>query len=395
MNQMFEWIKTHKPHTAAIAVAVIVIVCLAVAAASGVFSATAPEDQIKTADVTVNVTADEGWDENSTPALTHITGEGVDFYHAVNPDAQGNQGTSTVTLAEGDYTVSFISPLSFDGLTYEIYDTGEPQQVTIDTGVENQPSIDCSMTLIHANQVTDEMVQDIIDATKAAVENGDETLKGDAGQGVLDKLEQSVGKDSNASDETEQEATDADKEASPDSEPATPAPSQSAQSGNTGNGNTNTSTNTGNNGGNTSTSGGNSGGNSGNASQPTHTHTWVDHTATKQVWVSNMVTVPDYETETIYGARFYIPNGDGSYIAKGPTYWFEDGFTIDDLKEIIVNAMKNADENGLYNGVYYGNYQNVTKTEQVQVGSHQEDQGHYETQTYVDYQYCSVCGQRK
>ena len=29
--------------------------------------------------------------------------------------------------------------------------------------------------------------------------------------------------------------------------------------------------------------------------------------------------------------------------------------------------MKNADENGLYNGVYYGNYQNVTKTEKVEV----------------------------
>lgn len=53
------------------------------------------------------------------------------------------------------------------------------------------------------------------------------------------------------------------------------------------------------------------------------------------------------------------------------------------------DAMKNADENGLYNGVYYFNYQNITKTVQVQVGSHQEDHGHYET--YVDYEYCD-CG---
>ncbi len=240
-----------------------------------------------------------------------------------------------------------------------------------------------------------------IAAASGAFAPQDKPLKGDAGQRVLDQSEQNTEK---VLEETEPEETQ--QQDDPDAETETAVPSPPAQSGNVGNGNTNTGThagnsggnsgaNTGNSGGNTSTNGGSAGGNSGNASQPTHTHTWVDHTATKQVWVSNMVTVPDYETKTIYGARFYIPNGDGSYIAKGPTYWFEDGFTIDDLKEIIKNALKNADENGLYNGVYYGNYQNVTKTEQVQVGSHQEDQGHYETQTYVDYQYCVVCGQHK
>ena len=103
-----------------------------------------------------------------------------------------------------------------------------------------------------------------------------------------------------------------------------------------------------------------------------------------------MVTVPDYETQKVYGARFYVPTDvPGQYIAKGPEYWFENGFTLDDLKAIIFNAMKNADENGLYNGVDYSSYQNITKTVQVQVGSHQEDHGHYET--YVDYEYCD-CG---
>lgn len=108
-----------------------------------------------------------------------------------------------------------------------------------------------------------------------------------------------------------------------------------------------------------------------------------------------MVTVDDYETKTISGVRFYTMSSENTYIANGPTYWFENGFTQADLKAIISTGLKNADSNGLYNGVYYGNYQNVTKTEQVKVGSHQEDQGHYETQTYVDYQYCTVCGQKK
>ncbi len=135
-------------------------------------------------------------------------------------------------------------------------------------------------------------------------------------------------------------------------------------------------------------------GSNNSGSSASHTHSWKNHTATRQVWVSNIVTVPDYETQTVYGARFYTMSGDGTYVANGPTYWFENGFTTTDLKDIIRTGIKNADENGLYNGVYYANYQNVSKTVQVQVGSHQEDQGHYETESYVDYQYCS-CGARQ
>ena len=126
-----------------------------------------------------------------------------------------------------------------------------------------------------------------------------------------------------------------------------------------------------------------------------HTHVWKDHIA--QRWVSKMVTVDDYETKTISGARFYTlsgtdANGNPQYTANGPTYWLENGFTQEDLKNIIKTGITNADSQGLYNGVYYGNYQNVTKTEKVKTGSHQEDQGYYEN--YVDYQYCS-CGATK
>lgn len=133
-------------------------------------------------------------------------------------------------------------------------------------------------------------------------------------------------------------------------------------------------------------SGGNSGAGSG-ASAGTHTHQWVAHTT--QVWVPNIVTVVDTPAQTVHGARFYTMQSDGTYIADGPTYWFENGFTQDDLKSIIREGIKNADENSLYNGVDYRNYQNVTKT--TPAVTHTEDQGHYETQT--DYAYCSICGQ--
>ena len=140
----------------------------------------------------------------------------------------------------------------------------------------------------------------------------------------------------------------------------------------------------------------NAGGNSSNSntSEPSHTHTWVDHTATKQVWISNMVTIDDYETKTIYGAQFYTVQADGSLLSNGPTYWFENGFTNDDLKDIMRNALVQNPQ-GIVNGICYAQYVNRTKTEKIKVGSHQEDHGHYENQSYVDYQYCSECGEKK
>lgn len=167
------------------------------------------------------------------------------------------------------------------------------------------------------------------DKTKDAIKKGDETLKGDAGTGILNKLDGNVNANPNVSDETKENASKADEGVDVDGKPAD-KPS----------------------GGNANASGSNTGnsGGSDKPSTPAHQHSWKQHTA--QRWVSNMVTVPDYETQKVYGARFYVPTDvPGQYIAKGPEYWFENGFTRDDLKAIIYNAMKNADENGLYNGV--------------------------------------------
>ena len=194
MDKLSQWARSHKPQVAAIAAAIIVVIVVAIAVASGAFATSAQQrgQETRTVDVTLNVTADSGWDENSTPAIAHIEGSDVDFYHAVTPDAEGNKGTSTVALAEGDYTVSFVSPVNSDGSAFDIYDTGAPVDITVDADAETAPAVDCPMTQIPADQVTDEMLQDIIDQTKDAVENGDETLKGDAGTDILDKLEGNV-----------------------------------------------------------------------------------------------------------------------------------------------------------------------------------------------------------
>lgn len=385
MNGLSQWARSHKPQVAAIAAAIVVAIVVAIAVASGAFATSGqqPEQQeSRTVDVTLSVTADHGWDENSTPAIAHIEGNDVDFYHAVTPDADGNKGTSTVALAEGDYTVSFISPVNSDGSAFDIYDTGAPVDITVDADAKTAPAVDCPMTQIPADQVTDEMLAHIIDQTKDAIEKGDETLKGDAGTGILDKLEGNVAQNPNASDETKQEATDADKEVDVNKEPAQTTPPATTDNSNTGSQSSNTgnqSTSTG-----SSNSGSTSTGNSGNSdsssskpSQPAHTHTWVNHTATRQVWVSNWVDVPDYGTQQV---------------AVGNKYIFAyDGYTTTDISAAKAHAreliMQGVPENYRTETVY--------ETQTVQTGSHKEDHGSYTTESYVDYVYCSSCGARQ
>ena len=382
MEKAIEWVKNHKPHTAAIAIVVVAVIAVSIAAASGAFTQQDKSAEEETVDVTLNVTADNGWDENSTPAIAHIEGNDVDFYHAVTPDAEGNKGTSTVALAEGDYTVSFVSPVNSDGSAFDIYDTGAPVDITVDADAKTAPAVDCPMTQIPADQVTDEMLQDIIDQTKDAVENGDETLKGDAGTGILDKLEGNVAQNPNASDETKQEATDADKEVDVNKEPAQTTPPATTDNSNTGSqssntGNQSTSTGSSNSGSTSTGNSGNSGSASSQPSKPAHTHNWVNHTATRQVWVSNWVDVPDYGTQQVQtGTRFVFS---------------EDGYTTTSLSDAKAHAV------ALVKQGYVGNYHTeaIYENQTVQTGSHKEDHGSYTTETYVDCVYCSSCGARQ
>lgn len=377
MNGLSQWARSHKPQVAAIAAAVVV----AIAVASGAFATSEqqPEQQEpRTVDVTLSVTADHGWDENSTPAIAHIEGNDVDFYHAVTPDAEGNKGTSTVELAEGDYTVSFVSPVNSDGSAFDIYDTGAPVDITVDADAKTAPAVNCPMAQIPADKVTDDMLADIVNKTKDAIKKGDETLKGDAGTGILDKLDGNVAKNPNASDKTKQEATDADKDVDVNDKPAQTTPSAKNDD------NAKADSNAGSQ---PSSTGSSNSGNSGSASskpsqssqpsKPAHTHTWVNHTATRNVWVSNWVDVPDYGTQQV---------------AVGTKYIFAyDGYTTTDSNDAKWHSV------ALIKQGVPDNYRTETiyETQQVQTGSHKEDHGSYTTETYVDYVYCSSCGARQ
>lgn len=381
MNGLSQWARSHKPQAAAIAAAIVVAIVVAIAVASGAFATSEqqPEQQEpRTVDVTLSVTADHGWDENSTPAIAHIEGDDVDFYHAVTPDADGNKGTSTVELAEGDYTVSFVSPVNSDGSAFDIYDTGAPVDITVDADAKTAPAVNCPMVQIPADKVTDDMLADIVNKTKDAIKKGDETLKGDAGTGILDKLDGNVAKNPNASDKTKQEATDADKDVDVNDKPAQTTPSAKNDGNKADDGNA---------GSQPSSNGSSNAGNSGSASskpsqssqpsKPAHTHTWVNHTATRQVWVSNWVDVPDYGTQQV---------------AVGTKYIFAyDGYATTDSNDAKWHSV------ALIKQGVPDNYRTETiyETQQVQTGSHKEDHGSYTTESYVDYVYCSSCGARQ
>ena len=375
MEKAIEWVKSHKPHTAAIAIVVVAVIAVSIAAASGAFTQQdkTDTDEQKTVDVTLSVTADHGWDENSTPAIAHIEGNDVDFYHAVTPDAEGNKGTSTVELAEGDYTVSFVSPVNSDGSAFDIYDTGAPVDITVDADAKTAPAVNCPMAQIPADKVTDDMLADIVNKTKDAIKKGDETLKGDAGTGILDKLDGNVAKNPNASDKTKQEATDADKDVDVNDKPAQTTPSAKNDDNKA---DSNAGSQSSSNGSSNSGSASSKPSQSSQPSKPAHTHTWVNHTATRNVWVSNWVDVPDYGTQQV---------------VVGNTYIFSDGYSTTDINAAEEHAAELAMAGKDCGYQTRPVYENKT----VQTGSHKEDHGTWQTETYVDYVYCSSCGARQ
>ena len=359
----------------------------------------------------INVTVDNGWDSDSTPAILHVTSDTVDFCHAITPDAEGGKGSTTVSLANDTYTVEFISPLNHDGSAYEIFDMGTAQEITVEYGKDMV--IDCEMTQIPADKVTDEMIQDIVKKTQDAIAKGDDTLKGDAGKDTLDKLAENVQNSPNASEETKDMAESVKTETevkAPEAENQTEnktennaAENNNVQNNNSQNNNvqdnSNVNNNTvqnnnvqNNNAGNNNVQNNNSQNNNvqnnntqapaapstpapvekpvEKPSAPVHTHSWADHTVTTQEWVSNIVTVPDYETQTTY-------------------VWVCNCGAVMDYANMDAHAMAHIEVGEPANG------HEESRSTQVQVGSHTEDQGHYENKTTVDYRYCTGCGAKQ
>ena len=110
--------------------------------------------------------------------------------------------------------------------------------------------------------------------------------------------------------------------------------------------------------------------------QPAHQHTWQDHVVTTQTWISNIVVVEDYGE---------IP-GEAYGVAVCSC-----GYETEDKSAIESHVETHIDNEEFVNFTTQTRYRESTYGV---IGTHEEDQGHYETISYVDYQYCD-CGETK
>lgn len=303
----------------------------------------------------------EGYEaaEGDTPVIAHITGttdgnRSVDYYHAVS----GAQ--EDVELVPGGYSIEYLPVLKAGGSLVTAKD-GAVSAVVEDSALASTSKTNEKA----AEDVTQDDLDNVLEAVKKAVEKGDDTLKGDAGKDVVDKVAEAVkatGKvDESKVEEAKQEAETKASEPSAGSNAGQPA----ATTGSNGNSGSNAggadkapasqpaSTPS------ASQPSGN-GGNQGGASQPEHVHNWVAQTEQRWVQDSAAWDEPVYSQE----ART-ICNTCGA--------------------DISGNATAHLVASGRHGCSGYH-----TEVVQIQTGTvHHEATGHYETITtgYV----CSGC----
>ena len=243
------------------------------------------------------------------------------------------------------------------------------------------------------------------DKTGSALED-DESLKDNAADKKQADSEQ---KDTKTPPAVEKTTDEKEAEAKAETKDTAPADTTAKSNGNGSTGNTGSKPSGGNSGGSNSSkpsngnnssapsggnnssasSGGNnssasSGGNSGNSGSapaaqpeaPAHEHTWHEHTATKQEWVPNVVVVDDYQTQQVVVGFYFECNCGATFQPNDST-----------LDEHSINHILAGEPSNTWTVDKY-------EEQQVKVGSHEEDHGHYETVTYVDYYYCD-CGATK
>lgn len=229
----------------------------------------------------------EGYEpaEGDTPVIAHITGttdgnRSVDYYHAVS----GAQ--EDVELVPGGYSVEYLPVLKAGGALVTAKDGAVSAVVEDGALASTAPANEKA-----AEDVTQDDLNNVLDAVKKAVEKGDDTLKGDAGKDVVDKVAEAVkatGKvDESKVEEAKQEAETKASEPSAGTNAGQPAASTGSNSDNGSNGggadkapaSQPASTPS------ASQPSGNGGSSQGGSSQPEHVHNWVAQT--EQRWVQD------------------------------------------------------------------------------------------------------------
>lgn len=392
MDKIKEWIKSHTKQAIAIAVAIILVIALAVA---GIFSKNTESDpatetkETKTEtiidEIKLNVTSpDEKWTAESSPAIIHIVGtddntKETDFYHAISYGKE----EPNISLVSGEYELTVVAPINADGSIHVLANAnkdadndGTKETLTFNsadyvTKDDNADKLLVEITIkqIPVDQVTDEMMKEVVDNIKTAIANGDDTLKGDNGKQILDTVNKNVDANEHISDETKESTkeTTASAQSETESKPTeTVKPDNTDNTNNTG-GNDNSGSN--NNG-----SGNGSDNNKPNPSKPKEP-VWVPEQGhyediVELVWVENWVTVvitPEYTTQVT----------DYNTILETWMVFAHDGFRTQDI-----NVCKEHSKQLILAGHpsnYWYEYKYAVNTVTYPAVTEQQDQGSYQT----------------
>lgn len=227
----------------------------------------------------------DGWVKGeSSPVIAHIVNkeEKVDYYHAYD----ANEPHALDVPAEGEYEVSFISPVDKDGSIYEVPKTAKVKSEAEDKdGKDTGDELPFEFKPIAADKADADALNAIVKSVGDAVKKGDETLTGANGTKVIELVKENAKANPNADkDKVDEESQKAE-------EGVTDEPS----GGNAGA----SKPETGGNGGSTGSNGGSGSSNNGGGSKPQHTHNWVPQTTV----VHHDAQYQTIHHDAVYGTR--------------------------------------------------------------------------------------------
>lgn len=217
----------------------------------------------------------DGWVKGeSSPVIAHIVNKEkkVDYYHAYD----ANEPHALDVPAEGEYEVSFISPVDKDGSTYEV-----PQTAKVKSEFEDKDGKDTGDELpfefkpIAADKDDADALNAIVKSVGDAVKKGDETLTGANGTKVIELVKENA----KANPNTDKDKVDEESQKAEEGVTDEPSGNGNGTTGPETGGNGNSgSASDGGNGGNSGSNGGSGSSNNGGGSKPQHTHNWIPQT---------------------------------------------------------------------------------------------------------------------
>lgn len=236
-----------------------------------------------------------GWVKGeSSPVIAHIVNkeEKVDYYHAYD----ANEPHALDVPAEGEYEVSFISPVDKDGSIYEVPKTAKVKSEAEDKdGKGEVDELTFEFKPIAADKADADALNAIVKSVGDAVKKGDETLTGANGTKVIELVKENAKANPNADKDKVDEESQKAEEVVTDEPSGGNAGASKPETG----GNSTSSGNGGStgNGGNSGSNGGGGSTNGDGGSKPQHVHNWVPQTTV----VHHEAQVQTVHHDAVYG----------------------------------------------------------------------------------------------